>query len=137
MSAWAATCRSASGATSLWPGSACGAGSSQLSVQGETGGTLCLEESLASLVVRRAVVIALRWCSLLALEVSRPEGPMEDSFELQSSAVIAGVFRCGLIRGECMREFHPALSATTNVVPLSVPLCLSLSSLQGVQMIIE
>ena len=64
---------------------------------------------------------------LLALEVSRPEGLMEDSFELQSSAIIAGVFRCGLIRGERMREFHSALSATTNVVPLSLCLSFSLS----------
>ena len=62
---------------------------------------------------------------LLALEVSRPEGLMEDSFELQSSAIIAGVFRCGLIRGECMREFHPALSASTIVLPLSLSLSLS------------
>ena len=35
-----------------------------LSVQGDTGGTLCSEEpeGLASLVARRSVVIALRWC---------------------------------------------------------------------------
>ena len=57
---------------------------------------------------------------LLALEGSRPDGLMEDSFELQSSAIIAGVFRCGLIRGECMREFHPALSATTKDGPVSL-----------------
>ena len=57
---------------------------------------------------------------LLALEISRPEGLTEDSFELQSSAIIAGVFRCGLIPGECMREFHPSLSAITKDVPLSL-----------------
>ena len=62
---------------------------------------------------------------LLALEISRPEGLTEYTFELQSSAIIAGGFRCGLIRGECMREFHPALSATTNVVPLSLSLSAS------------
>ena len=33
-----------------------------LSVQGDTGGTLRSEERLASLVARRSVVIALRWC---------------------------------------------------------------------------
>ena len=51
---------------------------------------------------------------------------MEDSFELQSSAIIAGVFRCGLIRGECMREFHPALSAISKDLSLSFLLFITL-----------
>ena len=55
--------------------------------------------SQISLEILTGMTTSMIFCGmllpLLALEISRPEGLTEDSFELQSSAIIAGFFAAG------------------------------------------